>query len=218
MAETAHITSKYRFPFYCKQFAHNVSFAGEGNSALVHCDMIDWSRCNQWDVVADICCETDNNLASQVAAARSKIAGFSKDWRCVYVLDGGDKASKIGIAYNPINRLMSIQVSCPQQIKIRALLWVFIDAKNVERLALKKARADRKALKGEWVKRDWLDTALLVLESAKELGTKASPSAMWIQNCQAVRDQRETAKSEFVCIGHQPLRPGYIHAAMRNAV
>lgn len=156
-------------------------------------ETIDWAAISAFDAAALCCVEADIAGAlvlSQMIPAKRMI----RDHEVVYVIGDEEGRTKIGIAGCPKRRLAALQGSNGSRLTVRALFWVYGRAIEIEQPALRQARADGRGLMGEWTSRDWLSSALIVAECAKEIGAATASSAMWFANRHAIDVANRAAK------------------------
>lgn len=105
--------------------------------------------------------------------------------RAVYIIcPTSDQASKIGIAFDPLDRLRQLQGGCHEQLCIRHLFWLpERQAVGLERLTLRVVSQMHRRLKGEWVDLEPADLAATVATILKaNESTQVSDSEMQMDN------------------------------------
>lgn len=99
----------------------------------------------------------------------------------VYAIQAGDSdVCKIGVAFNPVERLINHQVSNWQELTLDCLLWIFGGrARAVEKIAIESAKAAGRHIRGEWIMAAPDEAALLIAAAAKSIGAFVADSDLY---------------------------------------
>jgi hypothetical protein len=113
---------------------------------------------------------------------------------------------KIGVATNPIGRLLSLQIGNWHELSVESLLWFDNGAVEIEQTALRAAKEMGIYLRGEWVEATAREAAELVVKAARHIGKPAYDSETWIENWSARVNALAEAKGRSEAIGKLPPR------------
>lgn len=126
---------------------------------------------------------TMNALASTLARQAGKEKGNHRD-RALYVLSPqAEECAKVGICFDPVSRLGSINCGRWDRVSIAALLWVVEgDARDLEQRVLTVAEQAGHEVRNEWIGRPSDEVVRLCLTVAAASQFKIANSEMWMRN------------------------------------
>ena len=146
--------------------------------------------------------ENTNSMAFGMLRAVGE-NGVKGNEKAVYVIGLGDEPiSKIGVSYDPVGRLVSLQGSHYADLHVHAVLFCPTrKSVSIEQVALGRATDMGKRLRGEWVAMKPDDALRLVLETARDNNWPVCDGKTWFDNMAARTRQlvqsRKTAKLSF---------------------
>jgi hypothetical protein len=110
---------------------------------------------------------------------------------CVYIVHAKDDPGycKVGIAENPVNRLVGLQIGNRHTLSIASLFWIVRGNRHwLETLTHRVAKATNKHLHGEWLTVPPQEAALIVGEVAHRTDeVRVADSALWLRQREAMR-------------------------------